>query len=75
MSMVARNRQYMPCPSCGDEQSREGCDTRSVDVPWNYECNNCGWPLKLFVPLFAANAQPFGWRWIIHPLGQEEVGS
>ena len=53
--------QRMPCPACGQEhvgsdEDRVWSGPKQVDCP-------CGLPLKMFFPLFAGEAQPFGWRW------------
>lgn len=46
--------EQMPCPECGRERMRGDGDG---------PCSNCCAPLRVFVPIFAIQAPPYGWRW------------
>lgn len=47
----------MPCPKCGKKHTRE---------VGSYITCACGTPLRLYVPIFAVNAQPYGWKWVLN---------
>lgn len=52
--MATKKNETMKCPSCGAALARS-------------EKANCicGAKLRLLVPLFKAQAEPFGWKWAL----------